>query len=208
MSLLYADSPDLKRDPDHLYWRDRENLLGVSEVETTVGLESDEWFTEEHSTRGIAVHADLAAVARGGKPFAFIDPDLYGWRQSGLDWLARALADGAIILGVEVMRYHALYRFAGTLDLVILWRGYEWILDWKTGKASKVTRFKLAAYDLLLGPASNGKPRKRAALELDRDGGQSNPVEYNTPEHFHDGNRFLGHLSTARDLRQFAPNRS
>lgn len=203
-------TPILTRDDDHKYWvselmKPRENVLGVTEVMVDNRLESDRWFTPTDSSRGIALHAELANIARGYAPFPFIDPDLYGWRQSGMDFLAYILADGGVILHVEVMRYHTLYRFAGTIDLVVLWRGYEWVLDWKSGKASKVTRFKLAAYDTILGPALNGKQRKRAAIEIHEDGSRAKLVEYNEPKHFHDANRFLSYLNTTRDRREFAP---
>jgi hypothetical protein len=208
-SPLATATPALTRDADHKYWlvappKTNENLLGVTEVMVDLGFESDEWFTETHSSRGVAVHADLAAAAAGKEINPFIDPDLYGWRLSGLNYLAYLLADGAVVLGVEKMLHSPLYRFAGTIDLVVLWRGYEWVLDWKTGKASKVTRFKLAAYDTLLGPAANGKQRKRAAIEVQEDGGRARLVEYNAVENFHDANRFLGYLSTTRDRRAFA----
>jgi hypothetical protein len=207
-SALTAAVPVLTRDPDHKYWlaappKPIENLLGVTEVMVDLGFESDRWFTETDSSRGHVLHAELEAAARGEEPFPFIDPDLYGWRQSGLDFLAYMIADGATILGVELMKFHPLYRFAGTIDLIVLWRGYEWVLDWKSGKASKVTRFKLAAYDLLLGPAANGKQRKRAAIEIHEDGSRAKLVEYNTPENFHDANRFLGYLGTSRDRKIF-----
>ena len=107
-------------------------------------------------------------------------------------------ADGAKILGVELMRHHALYRFAGELDLLVRWRGYEHVLDFKTGKASKATRYQTAAYDLLLGPAPDGKPRKRAAVELQEDGGRARLVEFNGTAHHHDGATFLALLTTSR----------
>lgn len=195
-------------DEDHKYWlveppRPRENMLGVTEVMVQLGFEDDTWYTETDSSRGIALHAELANIGRGGQPFPFLDPDLWGWRQSGIDFLAMLAADGATILGVEVMRYHPLYRYAGTIDLHVLWRKYEWVLDWKSGKASRVTRFKLAAYDTLLGPTRTGLPRKRAAVEIQEDGGHAKLIEYNKPEHFHDGNRFLSYLNTARDQRVY-----
>lgn len=202
----------LTRDDDHKYWLSElhkpiENLIGVTEVMTELGFEDDTYYTEEHSSRGHAVHAELASIALGRPEFPFFDPDLCGWRASGVGFLDQLRRDGAIILGVEKMAWHRLYRFAGTIDLWVLWNGYEWILDWKTGKAPKIARFKLAAYDTLLWPTKLGLPRKRAAIELDRDGGRARLVEYNKTEHFHDGNRFLSYLNTARDLRQYAPKK-
>lgn len=202
-------APVLTRDPDHLYWllepprTTLDNLLGVTEVMVELGFESDDWYTEQHSSRGIVIHAELATIARGGQPFPFLDPDLWGWRKSGMDFLAYMIADGAKIISVEFMGYSPAYRFAGTIDLVVLWRGYEWVLDWKTGKASRVTRFKLAAYDTILGPTNTGLLRKRAAIEVQEDGGKARLVEYNGPKFYHDANRFLGYLNTARDMRAY-----
>jgi hypothetical protein len=206
----YTDTPGLTCDADHLYHFGSEIPLGVSEVMEDNRLESGKWFDESDSSRGRAIHAALALYARGKTRddiiiWGELDEDLHGWFRSGADFLDMLRSDGAVILGVEVMRHHPLYRFAGTLDLVVFWRGYEWIIDHKSGKASRVTRFKLAAYDSLLGPTPNGLPRKRAAVELDRDGGRARLVEYNTPEHFHDANRFLSYLNTSRDRKIYAP---
>lgn len=205
-----AAGPTLRRDEAHLYWIDwppstPENILGVTEVMVENGLENDDWYNETHSSRGTAIHGELANAARGLPEFPFLDPDLSGWVKSGRDYLTYLLGDGAVILGVERMGHHPLYKVAGTIDLHVLWRGYEWILDWKSGKASKVTRFKLAAYDMILGPALNGKQRKKAAIEVHEDGSRAKLVEYNEVKHFHDGSRFLAYLTTARDKREFAP---
>ncbi|MDD5301470.1 MAG: hypothetical protein PHS14_00060 [Elusimicrobia bacterium] len=203
--MLYTDTPGLSCDEAHQYHIDGTRPLGVSEVMEDLGFESGEWYDDTDSSRGVAIHAVLAGTARGLTfDWDLLDPDLHGWCRSGMDYLAYLLADGAVILGVEVRRYHPLYRYAGTIDLVVLWRGYEWVLDWKSGKASRVVRFKLAAYDQLLGPAANGKPRKRAAIEVQQDGSRAKLVEYNGVEYHHDANRFLGYLGTSRDRQVYA----
>ena len=68
MGLLYKDAPDLTRDDEHLYWRERENLLGVSEVEKEVGLETDEWFIqlEDHGEANEHIHVQRR---KGAVPF-------------------------------------------------------------------------------------------------------------------------------------------
>ena len=194
----------LRIDDEHKYWLLTENIFGVNEVIYDNRLESDEYFTETHSTRGKTLHAIFAGHARGLTfDWGLLDPDLHGWVRSGINFLEYLIADGAVFLGIEIMRYNALYRVAGTIDLHVLWRGYEWILDHKSGKASKMTRFKLAAYDMILGPAKNGKPRKRAAIEVQKDGGRAKLVPYNGPDYFHDANRFLSYLNTSRDRKLF-----
>lgn len=206
--MRYEDTPGLTCDAEHVYHFSQETPLGVSEVMDEVGLESGKWFDEGDSSRGRAIHAVLAQYARGRTRedvllWGDLDEDLYGWFASGADFLDMIRVEGGEVLGVEVMRRHPLYGYAGTIDLVVRWRGYEYCLDWKSGKASRVVRFKMKAYDMLLGAAPDGKPRKCAAVELDRDGGRAKPIEYNTSEHFNDGARFLAYLTTARDRRLF-----
>lgn len=196
--MIYETDPDLHRNHEHRYFVGDRELEGVTATLKDNGLVNDEWFTEEHSSRGMAIHAELANIARGLQPFAFIDPDLYAWRQSGIDFLDMLRTDGAEILGVEVMRYHHIYKYAGAMDLVVRWRGYEHVLDFKSGKATKATRYQLAAYDILLGPTQNHLPRKRAAVELDRDGGRIRLIEYNGVEYFGDSNTFLALLAASR----------
>lgn len=204
--MQYQDTAGLTRDADHIYHFGAETPLGVTEVMVDNRLETDRWFTETDSSRGHALHAVLEGVARGLTfDWDLLDPDLHGWAHSGINKLNEMLAEGAVILGVEVMRHHPLYRFAGTIDLVVLWRGYEWVFDWKSGKASRVTRFKMGAYDSLLGPTVSGLPRKRAAIEIQKDGSRAKLAEYNGTEFFHDANRFLSYLNTTRDRRIYAP---
>lgn len=205
-----ATDPILTRDADHIYrlhYPDgREKVLpGVNEVERGVGLETDDYYTEEHSSRGTAVHAELASIARGLPPFEFLDPDLCGWRQSGVDFLASLRAQDHEVVAVEAMRYHPLYEFAGQIDLLTRRAQVLYLWDWKTGKAVRSTRFKMAAYGLLVSQA--GAPIKKAAVELNRDGGRARVVAYNDVDFFHDGDRFLAHLTTLRDLRAFGPKK-
>lgn len=201
-----ATESTLRRTEDHKYFLGAEELWGVSAVLQDNRLVDARWFDEQSRSRGTAVHEVVAQHARGMGISPFQDPDLYGWIMSGVDFVTMLLMDGAEIIGVEMMRHHPLYKFAGTIDIIVRWRGYTWILDFKTGKAAKVTRFQLAAYAMLMQKELDAdKMVKRAAVELQEDGGRARLVEYNTPEHFHDGNRFLSYLTTARDRREFGP---
>jgi hypothetical protein len=204
------EMPTLRIDENHKYFLGDENLLGVSEVLKDNRLIDDRWFDDESRDRGHVVHEILAGVARGLTfDWDFLDTELHGWAKSGIGFLKELEADGAEILGVEEMRYHPLYRVAGTIDLRVLdARGYESIYDFKTGKAPKITRFQIAAYDMLLGPTANGKPRKKAAVEVQQDGSPARIIAYHGPEFYHDANRFLSFLNTTRDRREFAPKES
>jgi hypothetical protein len=200
-------APELRLDDQHRYWIGTEELWGVSAVLKDNRLIDDRWFDDESRDRGHVVHEVLAGAARGlAFDWDFLDTELHGWVKSGIGFLKELEDDGVKIIGIEEMRYHPLYRVAGTIDLRVLdARGYESIYDFKTGKALKITRFQLAAYDMILGPAANGKPRKKAAIEIQQDGSRAKLVPYNAPEFYHDANRFLSFLNTTRDRREFAP---
>lgn len=206
----YAHTPGLTCDADHIYHFDNETPLGVTEVMSINGFEPDpRHYLDGSAERGRFLHQTLADAALGRYPYLpLVEEQYQGWARSGLDFFDGLLAEGAQVLGVEIRRYHPLYRFAGTIDLVTLWRGYEWVLDYKSGKAAKITRFKMGAYDTLLGPTANGLPRKRAAVEIQQDGGRARLVEYNAVDNFQDANRFLSYLTTARDLKIFGPKAS
>ena len=91
--------PLLRLDDDHKYWLSDENIWGVNEVIIDNRLESDEWFTDTHSSRGIALHALLAGVANGLTfDWDLLDSDLHGWAKSGMGFLTYLIADGAKIL--------------------------------------------------------------------------------------------------------------
>ncbi len=194
--MIYDNDPDLSRTDDHRYFVGPRELNGVTATIQDNGLINADFFTEEHSSRGVAIHAALAEVARGGELFPFIDPDLAGWCQSGCDFLATLKSDGHEIVGVEVMRWHRLYGFAGQIDLVTMCANVLHVWDFKSGKAPKAARYQLGAYALLL--PQDGKPIKKAAVELDRDGGRAKIIPYYAFEHFHDGATFLALLTASR----------
>ena len=94
------------------------------------------------------------------------------------------------ILKIELAMFSRLYRFAGTLDRLVLWNGYEWVLDIKSGPSPAWGGYQTGGYDLLLPAAA--KMRKRACLELRADG------SYNLTPHQdpHDRATFLSLLTT------------
>lgn len=206
--MTVIDAPvELYRDPEHKYWLGRERLLGVNETITGLGLEEDGFYTAGASNRGHVVHAVLAGVARGLTfDWDLLDPDLHGWVKSGILWLDHMRTDPDFeIMGVEEMRFHPTFRFAGQIDLVVRWRGYLWIMDWKSGKASKMTRFKMGAYAMLFSPPTAILQTKKAAIELQADGSCARPVYFNETQHFHDGNRFVAYHTTLKDKILYGP---
>lgn len=199
---MQTNEPPLRLDPEHHYWLGQEELWGVSAVLKDNRLVDDQWFTEESRRRGTFIHAILAEAARGNFPYLpFVDEEYQGWCRSGIEFLEMLRADGAEIMGAELMRHHHLYRFAGTIDLMARWRGKIWLFDLKTGKAAKATRYQLAAYGLLDG----GSQCKKAAVELQQDGSRARLIEYNSVDHFHDGNTFLAFLTASRARQQHGP---
>lgn len=194
----------LRLDRQHRYWLGAEEILGTSFILADNGLVDSSWFTEEARSRGTVVHQVLAGI-HSGYTFNWDDlhEKLHGFVRSGLAFRDRMKYE---VLDVEQMRWHPIYRFAGTLDLRIRMNDYEYILDWKTGKAAKATRYQLAAYDLLAGPPKTFKFRKKICVELREDGGMPSIVEYNDPMYLHDDLSFLAFLETTRKRMEIKPN--
>lgn len=162
------------KDP-HGYWLGNEQLESPSSVFQDLALVDPRWFTQESRERGHAVHVGLHYALKGRLNWASLHPDLHGWVKSGLLLVDRLKPT---IIEMETPRFHAGHRFAGTLDIRWLLQGWEWVVDWKSGKAGKVAKYQTAAYDILAGPTNDGRPRKRAAFELQQDGTIARLVEY------------------------------
>ena len=179
-------------DPkEHAYWLGKEKLDPVTGVLKALGFiwEADESDLE----RGRKVHLACHLRALGVLDMADLDPRLAGYVH-GFDRFIRDTA--AVIVESEVPRYHPQYLCAGTLDLRLTIRGWEWVIDLKSGKAPKWGGYQTGAYELLLLPAD--KPRKRGCLELTEDG------DYNLVLHTDrdDGADFLTLLRAYRIRRE------
>lgn len=154
------------------------------------------FFTPGSRARGRAVHAGIHYALKGTLDWMTLDPALHGYVNSGLRLIGVLKPK---IVRFETPLYHPILDFAGTLDIEWELDGWRWIVDWKSCKAPKVTRYQTAAYEML---ARVGNPLfnrwKRAAVELKEDGSCANLVPY--ADHT-DGAGWLNLLGTYR-IRQ------
>ncbi len=164
-------------DDPHGYFFGAEPVPSPSSVFQDLGLVDPRWFTEDSRARGRAAHAWIAE-AIAGRSYAGADAEIKLYVESGLRFYERRKPK---IIRLETPLYHNALRFAGTSDADWELDGWRWIIDWKTGKASKVVRYQTAAYEMLARYAYGGLNVpiwKRAAVELQADGSIANLVRY------------------------------
>ena len=98
-----------------------------------------------HLDRGKAVHACCALVALG-KQFT-VDPQIEGQVSACRKWFADIQP---VVISVEHILYHELYRFAGCTDLVCEIGGRTCIIDWKASHGP-LAFVQEGGYSLLTG---------------------------------------------------------
>lgn len=162
-------------DP-HGYFFDEKPVPSPSTVFADLGLVNPAFFTPGSRARGRAVHAGIHYALKGTLDWYTLDPDLHGFVKSALRLVDRLKPK---LIRYETALYHPIFNFAGTMDLEWELEGWRWILDWKSGKAPKVTQYQTSAYEILARVTANpSKLWKRAAIELQRDGSTANLVRY------------------------------
>ena len=182
-------------DEPHGYFLGRDELPSPSKVFVDLGLVNPQWYTEKSRARGKAVHVGIHFAIKGTLDWSTLHPELHGFVRSGLLWIDRRKPT---ITRLETALYHPAILFAGTFDAEWEQDGWPWIIDWKTGKAPKVTRYQTAAYAMMAARLGVVRPHKRAALELQEDGTIANLVPY---EDHTDGIGWLNLLGAYR-IRQ------
>jgi hypothetical protein len=183
----------------HGYWIGKEELPSPSSVFQDLALVDRRWFTEESRARGRAVHAGIHYALRGRLDWSTLHPDLHGYVRSGLALVERLQPK---ILRYETPLHHPVLRFAGTFDLEWELDGWRWVVDWKSGKAPKVTRYQTSSYEMLARlqePLFNRW--KRAAVELQADGSLAQIVRYEDPSDTQGWLNLLGAYRIRRALR-------
>ncbi len=188
----------------HGYFLRSKPLPSPSSVFADLGLVDSRFYTASGRARGKAVHGGLHFALKGTLDWSTLHQDLHGYVKSGLLLVDRLKPT---IRRFETSLYHPSHLFAGTFDVDWELDGWPWIIDWKSGKAHKVARYQLAAYEMLARfedemtsrrEPFRVRPYKRAAVELQEDGSIANLVRY---EDHTDGAAWLSLLSAFR-IRQ------
>jgi hypothetical protein len=79
-------------------------------------------------TRGQHVHEAMALLARDALDWSSLDPQLLPYVEGGRRFFDES---GLTVVASELVVGSALYRVAGTLDLIGYWRGSECLIDFK-----------------------------------------------------------------------------
>jgi hypothetical protein len=97
--------------------------------------------------RGIAVHAAMALLARDDLDWESIDSEFAPYVRAGSKFLTDS---GVTVLGSELVVFSERLRCAGTVDLVVIWRAREALLDFKaTAQIPPTVGPQTAGYELL-----------------------------------------------------------
>jgi hypothetical protein len=183
-------------DEPHGYWLGDRQLDSPSSVFAELGLVDKRHYTEASRARGRAVHAGLHFAIKGTLDWNTLHPELHGYVRSGLLWVERRKPT---ILRLETPLYHPALLFAGTMDAEWELDGWPWVVDWKSGKAPRLTKYQTAGYAMLAARPGQKRPHKRAAFELFEDGSIANLVPYD--DHT-DGAGWLNLLGASRIRQQ------
>ena len=128
--------------------------------------------TEWHLTRGRAIHAAAALIAKG-KKFEY-DLQVAGQIEACKSFFRQN--KGIKVLEVEHQYFSQPYQFAGTVDVVAIIHGRETIADWKSA-LSPIAELQVGAYGILIPSATHGLvvalgddgiPRQSEHFKLDR----------------------------------------
>ncbi len=139
----------------------------VTQIIDSHKLIDSTWFTDDSRDLGTYVHQ---ATELDDRPDVDLDeatiherirPYLEAWRQFRQD----ARIPARCIYAIEEKAYSEIYRFAGTIDRVVMLGCQETVIDIKTGQPAKWHRLQTAAYNILRPAAT-----RRACVYLAGDG--------------------------------------
>lgn len=138
--------PTLTFDPEkHEYRLDGVKLIGVTTVLREAKLYDFYGLSGYYAERGTAIHTVTELDDKGALNEAANDivnpviPYLDAWRKFKDE-------TGVEVLQTEEAVFHPIYRYAGTLDRRVLWRGREGIIDLKSGLKAPWHTLQTAAY--------------------------------------------------------------
>lgn len=139
----------------HIYRDGDEVVPGVTDILTAGGLIDTRYFTDEARDRGtrVAVYTslddegDLDELAEPVQPYI-------GYIRA---WRAFLQERRATVVHNEKAFYDKTYRYAGTVDRILMIDGEEWVVDIKTGAFYPSYGPQTAAYANFIGQSHRGR---------------------------------------------------
>lgn len=171
MTIPQLELPELVFKTDnHTYWLNGANIPGVSELmkplSSAMYKTIDQAVLNAAADRGSAVHEAIENFLQYG--IEDCDPAFSGYFDAFMAWYKEFHPE---VLACEVMVYNKLYRYGGTVDLLVRIKGKLWLIDVKTTAKINhmLTNVQLVAYGQAL--ESHGVlPDHKAVLQLKNDG--------------------------------------
>lgn len=128
----------------HVYKIDGRVVPSVTQVLKGAGLIDTAWFNDEARDRGTYVAQATQWLDEGTLDYDALDPKL---KPYVLAWEKFAYLENEIeIVSVEARVANHPRMYAGTLDRLMRWNGYIWVIDIKTGASQAWHGLQTAAY--------------------------------------------------------------
>jgi hypothetical protein len=168
MSIRYDEAAEA-------YFDGNRRIVRVTEVLNVLEPPSD-FYTDEHRTRGQAVHAACQILGEGDDIApGTLDPRLNGYVEAFRLWRDQMQP---VILATETIVYDEFLGYAGRRDALVKIGADEFVTDYKSGPPGRRVGPQTAAY-LYAGSCPNG--RLRAALQLKKNGAFAWFTELDSP---------------------------
>ena len=135
---------NLRLDDTHTYWLGEKKVPGVNEIIQDLGISNSDFYTEEHAQRGRDIHK-LCDVCDGLG--ANIDHKYSGYRDG---WNKFKEDYNFKPKKIELMLYHPILMYAGTIDRVGSMDKKSVLIDIKSGQPQKWHELQLTGYHALL----------------------------------------------------------
>ena len=148
----------------HKYTYHGQPLPSVTQVIKSVlpGYQAPEWYLQ----RGRALHHGCRLMDTGNLDWSTVSPEITGQMQAWAKFKADLCPQ---IVACEEPLAHPIYRYAGTLDRILLHGGKLVVCDLKSTIEPQV-RLQLAAYRLLWEANKGDCIKSAVAVELNEDG--------------------------------------
>jgi len=151
----------------HVYTVENRVVPGVTSIlQDNFGVKP--YWSEWHAQKGRAIHQAIHLLVLGQLDWSSIDVRIKGRIEAFQKFV---LETGYEVVCTELSLFSELWRFAGTLDLIVDdGLKHKILIDIKPPSAEPIVDLQLAAYSLLLN--ENGEPTtKRAACVCLKDNG-------------------------------------
>ena len=132
---------------DHTYRVNGKRLLSITQILSIAGMTDTTWYTAAAADKGSRIHTLTEKMDEGRLDIRSVDPPLQPYLEA---YRAFKRDTGIRITAVEYPCYNLVYRIAGTIDRIALFRNTPAVIDIKTGSTAPWHPLQTAGYVLIL----------------------------------------------------------